>query len=162
MGHALIGAIIMVHGDDRSAPRLAPQVDGPDPSRTTRKRQGNGDGAARAAALSAAAFSTTDEGLLTLGYKFNEWELRRANSVEIAAEVTSGWCSACLAPSAKANCGGERVAGVIAETLADIQRALYHRVSGVSTRTRIIRKRLRRAEMVVEQGFALSYWWNRT
>jgi prolyl-tRNA synthetase len=166
-----IGAIIMVHGDDRGLllpPRLAPfqVVIVPIFTQDAEKAMVMETAQQVRAALSAAGIRVQldEREWLTPGYKFNEWELRGVPMrVEIGPrEVTSGMVVLARrdkpSKEGKSVVAQEGLAGVIADTLADTHKALYHRALAFRDANTHTPKDYAEFRAVVEQGFALSYW----
>jgi prolyl-tRNA synthetase len=166
-----IGAIIMVHGDDQGLilpPRLAPfqvvivpifkdEAEKAVVMATAQK--------VRAELVAADIRVKMDErDWLTPGYKFNDWEMRGVPiRMEIGPrDVTRGMVV--LARRDKPGKEGkflvaqEGLTAVMAETLADIQRSLYHRALAFRNLNTHNPKDYAELKTVVENGFALSYW----
>jgi prolyl-tRNA synthetase len=166
-----IGAIIMVHGDDQGLllpPRLAPfqvvivPIFKDDAEKTVVMEAAT---KVRAALVAADMRVKLDErDWLTPGYKFNDWEMRGVPiRVEIGPrDVTRGMVV--LARRDKPGKDGkslvaqEGLAGVIAETLADMQRTLYQRALAFRHVNTHNPKDYAAFKVAVENGFALSYW----
>jgi prolyl-tRNA synthetase len=166
-----IGAIIMVHGDDQGLflpPQLAPfqVVMVPIFTHDAEKAVVLGTAQHVRAALSAAGIRVQldEREWLTPGYKFNEWELRGVPlRVEIGPrEVTSGMVVLARrdkpGKEGKSVVAQEGLAGVIAETLAEMQQALYQRALAFRDAHTYHPKDYAEFRAVVEHGFARSYW----
>lgn len=166
-----IGAIIMVHGDDQGLilpPRLAPFQVVIVPIFTHDKEKAVVLETAKTvhAELMAADIRVKmdERDGLTPGYKFNDWEMRGVPlRLEIGPrDVAKG--TVVLTRRDKPGKEGKSwvaldgLAGVIAETLVDIQTSLYERALALRNTNTYNPKDYAEFTTVVEKGFALSYW----
>src|SRR2546426_2572624 len=163
-----IGAIIMVHGDDQGLilpPRLAPyQVvivpifkndaeKGPVMEAVSRVRAQLGDVRVKG-----------DEREETPGFKFNDWEMRGGPlRLEIGPkDVAKG--TVALARRDRPGKGGksfvpqEHLAGLVAETLADIHASLHDRALAFRKANTHDPRSYDEFRQAVEAGWAFSWW----
>jgi prolyl-tRNA synthetase len=166
-----VGAIVMVHGDDQGLilpPRLAPyQVvivpifKSDDEKRTVFEAARK----IREQLVSADIRVKLDErDGMSPGFKFNDWEMRGVPlRVELGPkDVASG--NVVLARrdkpgrEGKTSVSQQGIAAVVAETLEQIQNALFQRALEFRKANTIEPKDYSEFKAAVEKGFALSHW----
>ena len=169
-----IGAIIMVHGDDKGLvlpPRLAPiQVVIIPIFRTDEERARVMETAQRVRAELVAAnirVKTDERDGLTPGFKFNDWEMRGVPlRVEIGPkDVANG--TVALARRDKPGKEGKSfveqkgLIDAVNETLRGVQESLHQRALAFRNANTHETKDYAQFKTIVEKGFALSYWCGR-
>jgi prolyl-tRNA synthetase len=169
-----IGAIIMVHGDDKGLvlpPRLAPiqivivpifRTDGEKASVMEKAQK------VRAELVAANLRVKLDErDGLTPGFKFNDWEMRGVPlRVEIGPkDVANG--TAVLArrdvpgKEGKSFVPQEGLANLVNETLDNVQESLYKRALAFREANTHAPQNFEQFKEIVEKGFVLSFWCGR-
>ena len=169
-----IGAIIMVHGDDKGLvlpPRLAPiQVVIIPIFRTDEERALVMEAAQRVRAELVAAnirVKTDERDGVTPGFKFNDWEMRGVPlRVEIGPkDVANG--TVALARRDKPGKEGksfvkqEGLIDAVNETLRGVQESLHQRALAFRNANTHEAQDYAQFKAIVEKGFALSYWCGR-
>ena len=169
-----IGAIIMVHGDDKGLvlpPRLAPiqvvivpifKTDAEKPSVMEKAQKIR----AELNALNLRVKLDERDGL-TPGFKFNDWEMRGVplrieigpkdianDTVMLARRDNPGKEGKSLVPQ-------EGLAKLISETLDGIQESLYKRALDWREKNTHVPENYERFKEKVERGFVLTYWCGR-
>jgi len=167
----VIGAIIMVHGDDQGLilpPRLAPlQVVIVPISKNDVEKAAVMDRAAKVRAELEGAqirVKVDEREGLTPGFKFNDWEMRgvplrmeigpkdiEKGTVVLARRDQPG-------KEGKSSVSQRGLAPVIAEVLEDIQSSLYQRALDFRTANTVEPRDYQEFKSAVEKGFALAYW----
>ncbi len=165
-----IGAIIMVHGDDKGLimpPRLAPYqaVIVPIHKNDTEKASVmEAVETIRAALVAADIRVKVDERDDTPGFKFNDWEMRGVplrieigpkdvanNTVALARRDKPGKEGKSFAPQ-------DGIARAVGEMLKTIQQALYDRALAFRDVNTYDPKNYEEFKAAIEKGFAFSYW----
>jgi prolyl-tRNA synthetase len=169
-----IGAIIMVHGDDKGLvlpPRLAPiQVVIIPIFRTDEEKASVMETAQRVRAELVAAnirVKTDERDGVTPGFKFNDWEMRGVPlRVEIGPkDVANG--TVALARRDKPGKEGksfvkqEGLIDAVNETLRGVQESLHQRALAFRNANTHEAQDYAQFKTIVEKGFALSYWCGR-
>jgi prolyl-tRNA synthetase len=169
-----IGAIIMVHGDDKGLilpPRLAPVQAVIVPIFKTNDEQARVMEAARKVRAELIASNIRvkidERDGLTPGFKFNDWEMRGVplrieigpkdvanNSVALARRDAPGREGKSFAPQ-------ENLVGLVSETLKSVQASLYERALTFREANTYRPQNYEEFKAAVERGFALSYWCGR-
>lgn len=165
----IIGAIIMVHGDDQGMkmpPALAPVQVVVVPIYKDDAEKGPVMEAVEQvrAALSGVRLKVDDREEYSPGYKFNDWELRGAplrieigpkdvarNQVVLARRDVPG-------KSGKSVASLEQVAAQVKETLAAIQKNLFDTALKFRQENTRQVESYRELQEAVEEGFALAWW----
>ena len=169
-----IGAIIMVHGDDKGLvlpPRLAPiQVVIVPIFRTDEEKLSVMEKAQKIGAeLVAANMRVKLDGRdgLTPGFKFNDWEMR---GVPLRIEIgPKDIANGTVALARRDNPGKEGKSFVpqeglvkfIRETLDDVQESLHKRALAFREKNTHVPENYERFKEIVEGGFVLTYWCGR-
>jgi len=166
-----IGAIIMVHGDDKGLalpPRLAPIQAVIVPIFKTDEEKAGVMKAAHEirAELIAAGIRVKldDRDGLTPGFKFNDWEMRGVPlRIEIGPkDVANGTVALSRrdkpGKEGKSVAPQEGVATLISETLDSVQESLYKRALAFREANTRAPQNYDQFKEVVEKGFAISYW----
>ncbi|HWP42004.1 MAG TPA: His/Gly/Thr/Pro-type tRNA ligase C-terminal domain-containing protein, partial [Blastocatellia bacterium] len=169
-----IGAIIMVHGDDKGLvlpPRLAPIQVVIVPIFKTDEEKSNVLETAqrvRAELIGAGIRVKLDErDGLTPGFKFNDWEMRGVPlRVEIGPkDVASGTVALARRDNpgkeGKSFVPQEGLAKRISEALDSIQESLYKRALSFRESNTRVPQDYEQFKEIVEEGFALTYWCGR-
>lgn len=166
-----IGALIMTHGDDQGLilpPRLAPHQVVIVPIYKNDAERGpvlEAVGRAKAALAEVDVRAKVDDrDGLTPGFKFNDWELRGVPlRIEIGPkDVSKG--TVALARRDKPGKEGksfvaqEGLAGIVAETLADIHASLFNRALDFRKANTHDPKDYAEFKQVVEDGWAFAWW----
>jgi prolyl-tRNA synthetase len=166
-----IGAIIMVHGDDKGLvlpPRLAPiQVVIVPIFKSDEEKATVMETARRVRAEFVAAdirVKIDERDWVTPGFKFNDWEMRGVPlRVEIGPkDVANG--TVALARRDKPSKEGKSfvkqnsLIDAINETLSSVQESLYQRALAFRNANTHDAQDYAQFKTVVEKGFALSYW----
>ncbi len=169
-----IGAIIMVHGDDKGLvlpPRLAPiQVVIIPIFRTDEEKARVMETAQRVRAELVAAnirVKTDERDGVTPGFKFNDWEMRGVPlRVEIGPkDVANG--TVALARRDKPGKEGKSfvkqkgLIDAVNETLRGVQESLHQRALAFRNANTHEAQDYAQFKTIVEKGFALSYWCGR-
>ena len=169
-----IGAIIMVHGDDKGLvlpPRLAPiQVVIIPIFRTDEEKARVMETAQRVRAELVAAnirVKTDERDGVTPGFKFNDWEMRGVPlRVEIGPkDVANG--TVALARRDKPGKEGKSfveqkgLIDAVNEILRDVQESLHQRALAFRNANTHEAQDYAQFKTIVEKGFALSYWCGR-
>jgi prolyl-tRNA synthetase len=169
-----IGAIIMVHGDDKGLvlpPRLAPIQAVIVPIFRTEEEKASVMKTAqeiRAELIAASIRVKLDEREgLTPGFKFNDWEMRGVPlRIEIGPkDVTNG--TVALSRRDKPGKDGKSfvsqvgVANLISGTLHSIQESLFKRALAFREANTHTTQNYEQFKEVVEKGFAISHWCGR-
>src|SRR5262249_1704433 len=164
-----IGAIIMVHGDDKGLvlpPRLAPiqvvivPIFKTDEEKPTVMEQAQ---KVRAELIAANARVKLDErDGLTPGFKFNDWEMRGVPlRIEIGPKEVANGRRDKRGKEGKSIAPQEGLAKLISETLDDIQESLYKRALAFREKNTHVPQNYEQFKEIVEGGFALAYWCGR-
>jgi prolyl-tRNA synthetase len=169
-----IGAIIMVHGDDKGLalpPRLAPiQVVIVPIFRTDEEKASVMETAQKVRAELIAAnmrVKLDERDGLTPGFKFNDWEMRGVPlRIEIGPkDVANGTVALARRDSpgkeGKSFVPQEGLAKLIGETLDSVQESLYKRALAFREANTHVPQNYERFKEIVEEGFALTYWCGR-
>lgn len=166
----MIGAIIMVHGDDKGLimpPRLAPhQVVIVPIHKNEAEKTPVMEAVSRIRAELAAADIRVkvDERDETPGFKFNDWEMRGAPlRIEVGPKDVANHTAA-LARRDKPGKEGKSfapqngIAAAAAEMLKTVQQALYDRALAFRNANTFDPKTYEEFKACVEKGFTFSYW----
>lgn len=169
LSHRVIGAIIMVHGDDQGLimpPRLAPFQVVVVPIYRDEEERGAVIEAVHQLTLQLDEFRihVDDREGLTPGFKFNDWEMRGVPlRVEIGPrDLESGTVT--LARRDEPGKGGKQVVpregvdGAVRGLLDEIQLALFERAQGFQTAHTQSPLNYEEFQEVVKSGWALSWW----
>ena len=167
-----IGAIIMVHGDDKGLimpPRLAPhQVVIVPIFRTDDEKAKVMEAVNRIRAELAAAEVRVkvDERDESPGFKYNDWEMRGVPlRLEVGPkDVEKGTAALARRDTLRAGKEGKSfvpqagIAQTVVETLKSIQQSLYDRALAFRTANTFAPATYNDFKAAVEKGFAFSYW----
>lgn len=169
LSHRVIGAIIMVHGDDQGLimpPRLAPYQLVVVPIYRDEKERGAVMGAVEELETQLAAFRVRvdDREGLTPGFKFNDWEMRgvplrleigprdlEKGSVTLARRDQPG-------KAGKQIVAREGLEATVQSLLDEIQRELFERAQAFQTANTHSPSTYDEFKAVVQSGWALSWW----
>lgn len=168
MSTRIIGALIMVHGDDRGLvlpPKVAPYQAVIVPIAPTKEREAVVRAAAGLRDRLAATVRVTldDRAEYTPGWKFNEWEMRGVPlRIEIGPrDLKNNQCVLVRRDSGeKTSVPVDGIEDAVANTLADVQRALFDRAK------RFMDENTHRADTLAElreivetkRGFVIAGW----
>jgi prolyl-tRNA synthetase len=170
MSTRIIGAMIMVHGDDQGLilpPRLAPYQAVIVPIYKNDAERGSVLGAVEQArqALAGAEIRVRvdDREGLTPGYKFNDWELRGVPlRIEIGPkDVARGQATLARRDQGRAGRAAGPLAGLAEatrRTLEEVQTALYERAQAFFEANTFDPQDYAAFKQAVERGWAFSWW----
>jgi len=169
-----IGAIIMVHGDDKGLvlpPRLAPiQVVIVPIFKTDEEKPRVMEVAQKVRAELIAAdlrVKLDERDGLTPGFKFNDWEMRGVPlRIEIGPkDVANGTVALARRDNpgkeGKSFAPQEGLAKLVSETLDGVQDSLYKRALAFRDKNTRVPQNYEQFKEMIEGGFALAYWCGR-
>lgn len=165
-----IGAIIMVHGDDKGLimpPRLAPYQVVLIPiqkNEAEREKVTEAINRVKSALVAADVRVKVDDRDETPGFKFNDWEMRGVplrieigpkdvanNTVALARRDKPG-------KEGKSFVSQDGIETTVVETLKEIQKALFDRAKAFRDANTLDPKNYDEFKAAIEKGFAFSYW----
>ncbi len=165
-----IGAIIMVHGDDKGLimpPRLAPYQVVLIPiqkNEAEREKVTEAINRVKSALVAADVRVKVDDRDETPGFKFNDWEMRGVplrieigpkdvanNTVALARRDKPG-------KEGKSFVSQDGIEKAVVEMLKEIQKALFDRAKAFRDANTLDPKNYGEFKAAIEKGFAFSYW----